>query len=222
MADKPDARIAAPCGRPTTRRLRLISAAMAVVLFLGGCELAPTEPTAGTSQESTTSSDGTTTLPSSGCAFEAIGSDGTFAALLCRYQGLLFEALGKGISIGSEVTDMVQASIDSHESDPLTALASLQNAVAAVEGRIDSLAGALTGTVADLAPQSFDCVLRAGDLLQEAARMRDIGDVPIPDLDDWRTTFDSAVALAATGDLIGATKIACDLVAVMEPVLVQT
>lgn len=221
MADKPDARIVATYERPATRRLRLISATLAAALLLGACELAPTEPTAASSQTST-STDGPTTLPSSGCAFESVASDSTFADLLCRYQGLLFEALGKGISIGSEVTDMVQASIDSHSSDPVGALVSLQDAVATVEGRIDSLAGTLTGTVADLAPQSFDCVLRAGDLLQEAARMRDVGGVPMPDLDDWRTTFDSAVALAATGDLIGATRIACDLVAVMEPVLVQT
>jgi len=78
----------------------------------------------------------------------------------------------------------------------------------------------VTATVSDVAPTSLNCVITASELLQEATQR--VGGVPMPDLPNWKATFDAAVVLASTGDLIGATAMACDLVPLMEAVLIQS
>jgi hypothetical protein len=226
-----------PASPSTTRsaknRWRAVAVATAMALVLASCEyvappiaapVAPTAaPAAGVGTTAGVETVVTAPTPTSGCVFGAVTADTTFGALLCHYQGLLFEALGRGMTIGTQITDQVQSAIDSHPVDPLLALNSLQGAVQAVEGQLTEIViQVVTATVSDVAPTSLNCVITASELLQEATQRLQIGGVPMPDLPSWQATFDAAVVLASTGDLIGATTMACDLVPLMEAVLIQS
>ena len=160
----------------------------------------------------------TPTQPVSGCDGSAFPGDPTFAALVCDYQAALIGALADGVDVSDDLRTQVQDALVLWVTDPAGARGLVEAAIA----QIESARGAVSPTVTDVADDLFACVDHAAELLQEASDRVEFGGVPIPELDDWRATFDQAAALADAGDVVGATRLLCDLSDEMESRLIQT
>lgn len=173
------------------------------------------------------SGDGATATPSaagpeSGCVFDAVPGDAELGALLCHYQALLVQALGSGVIVDSDLMAGVTDAVTNAVLDPQGARETVEGAIAEIERLIaQTVPEPATITVGDLTDDAFVCMARAGELLQEAFQRESLGGVPIPEMDSWQATFDDAAALAETGDIVGATRLVCDLNLQMEGVLFQ-
>ncbi len=159
----------------------------------------------------------------SGCGLEGFPGDSEFATLLCDYQAVLVRALSSGVVVDPNLMNQVSDAIAAHVADPTAARDAVADVIAAIEQQIVSaVPQPASPTIADLTDGAFDCMARAGELLQEAFQRESIGGVVIPELDQWELAFDEAALLAESGDLISATSLVCDLNVDMEAVLFQS
>lgn len=212
-------------------RTRLLPLLLALALVAAACEpstfTAPQTPTTPPVVDDGGAGGGgdsaPPTEPVSGCDGTPFPGDPAFAALVCDYQAMLIGALADGIDVSAELRTQATDALVQWITDPSGARTVLENAIAEIESARDALDfDPLTVTVADVADDLFSCIDTATDLLAEATNRVEIGGVPIPGLDDWRTTFDQAAALAETGDVVGATQLLCNLNAEMDAWLFQS
>lgn len=200
---------------------RIVAVAVTLALVLASCEDFTAAAPEGDVVDSLLETGSDVAVPEAGCVFDAAPGDARIGELLCRYQGLLFEALSTGVSLAPSLIDQVQAAIDNHGIDPEGARATVEDVIGQIEEQLVTVIRPLTATVSDLADASFTCLTRAGELLQEALQRRDFGGIPVPGLEDWQATFDTAAAIAASGDLVAATTLVCELNDEMESALIQ-
>ena len=208
-------------------RTRLLPFLLALALVAAACEpSAFTTPQTPTTPPATDGGDGggqsqPPVEPVSGCDGTPFPGDPAFAALVCEYQAILIGAIADGIDVSSELRGQVTDALGQWITDPGGARSVLESAIAEIENARASIPP-LTSTVADVADDLFSCIDTATDLLAEATNRVEIGGVPIPGLDGWRTTFDQAAALAEAGDVVGATQLLCDLNVEMDDWLFQS
>lgn len=192
------------------------------MLVTAACEpttfTSPVEPTATPLVPGAPAPTSTPAPPATGCDGSSFPGDPAFAVLVCDYQAALIGALADGVDVSAELRSSVTDAIAAWVTDPSGAADILRAAI----DEIQALRQVLTPTLTDVTDDLFSCIEAASGWLQEATNRVEIGGVPIPELDGWRTAFDDAAALAESGDVAGATRLLCDLATTMESVLVQT